>query len=96
MEDREIAARAFAQVALLNIVVQGILDTLTPEQVTKIRAHLELAAPVQEAHLVAGSVPDAVPTAFAELCAQLLATLSLTRDKASDRQTRSPDESRGQ
>ncbi len=75
METKDFAERAFAQAAVLNIVVQGILETLTPDQVAKIHGHLLLAAAHQEAHLVGAAVPDAVPTLFASLVEQMQSNL---------------------
>lgn len=71
MERDELAERAFAQTALLNIVVQGILETLKPDQVAKVRTHLLEMSDRQAAFLVSSSTPDAVPDLFATLVEQM-------------------------
>lgn len=71
MESNDLAERAFAQAAVLNIVVQGIMRTLTQDQIAEVRAHLLMAQDHQAAQLLAAQVPDTVPPLFAELAEQM-------------------------
>ncbi|MCY1197230.1 hypothetical protein D9M72_85920 [compost metagenome] len=71
MESNDLAERAFAQAAVLNIVVQGIMRTLTQDQIAEVRTYLLLAQDHQAAQLLAARVPDTVPPLFAELAGQM-------------------------
>jgi hypothetical protein len=71
MESNDLAERAFAQAAVLNIVMNGIIRTLDHDQLASLQENLTKTGAFQEAALLRASISDGAVEQFSTLLAQM-------------------------